>query len=815
MPLHKLFDKKTLTLVFSGVFLCCYTAVAQAPVQIHLFWKNKTFTFPGTIDTSTKVQIIIHQLGSSSDAIEFLKKTKIKIINGTDTNVNRSLYDQINAEASDNPDNLIKLGTGIPTPVINLTKYIKLSQGDQLTFTPFLGTINGKPVVDPQKTPTIQVKKGGDAQPQAADQRIKQQVDDIQATVDQHQKIIENHNDRINLLDESLQNSVNNLNNQVTAQQQTINVLSTRRHKKDKSIPKNEVLRQPYFTSDCNGCIDEEGDLVYDFKCKRLLRVHYLDSVSEPNHYRVAHYYLVRDLTDLPIRAQELIRLKVVGVNRYLYNVNAEVEDSIFNNEAPPIFGQFFSGTGDFVNGLITGVQKAQTDANTLSKGTLSEDQKRNSQQQFADLKKMIREFQRKYNKLREQRVNAYILCADANCCNFPPKVSFSEYADLLSDIRFQISEIEAAYLATIPSGDEINKRIASFQKTLDDCAKKPATTNNTSNTDSAKTKTTKKTDSTKGKNTKKTDNAKAGNTPSAGKDTTTKNNPDSVKQGQSTAQADKPDPCATDNVKKLTDSIATMKELLPLRTTIDNLKASLPSIEDLEKIYLFDMNVVKEQFYYRLPPIYPQGDKLHISLKINSRDSVIAAEMKYMPPTHDELSLDFSVQNKFLFSFSSGPFTAFGNDMDRASYGWQRVPASGSVIGPDASYRLVQTSNAPLPVGIGGYANLGKKISRTFGLAFTCGGGITFNQDILPAFMGGITGSFGDKQRVNLTIGAGGVQVKELKSALYLGTLYQTQPTLDYDRPMKFAFFATLSYSILTSTSRLNIFSSSNKHKH
>lgn len=743
MSIYSMFSKM-LPMVIAGIFSYCSAARAQE-YRLDLTWGTGKFTYPNTpLTPNTAFLVTIHQLPSSAAAQEFLNKTRIRVQKNDGTvDFDRTLSEQIKESGlTDRPDTLIKLGPGRPAPVLRLHEFVRLNEGSSLTLTPFLGSKNGKPLVNVNDVKPLQVGKGDET----PGQETAQQLSSMQAKLNEKDQQIRDQKEKFEQLETGLTKSIQDLNDKLTYQQQSLDALKSPSKKKGKI--ENEVPFQPYFKSNCEGCPDLEGDLIYDFKCRQLLRVHIVGGAP--------HYSIVRDLTDIPVKAQELVRLRVVGINRYLYTVNAKVEDSLFNNEAPPIFGQFFNGTSDFASSLITGAQDAQKNAFKLFAG--SADAHKNPQTDFDSLKKLVIKFQKRYSRLREERINAYILCADADCCRFPPKEPFSEYADLLSEINFQIGEIEAQYLSTIPSGDEINKRINSFQKVLDDCAKAPAAAKSDDNTD-----------------------------------------------------AGKPDPCAGENQKSLSDSIAKLREMIPLRATIDKLKASLPSIDDLEKLYLFDKNVVRDQFYYRLPPVYPQGDKLHVSLKIDGRDSAIGAEMKFMPTSHDELNLDFSVQNKFLFSFSSGPFLAFGNELNRPSYGWQRVPSSGTVIGADASYRLVQTNNAPLPVGVGGYANLGVKITRSFGLGGTIGGGITFNQDILPAFLGGITASFGDRQRINFTFGVAGVQVKELKSSLYLGSVYQSEPTpLAYDRPMKFAFVAAVSYSIFTSTSRLNIFSSS-----
>jgi hypothetical protein len=136
----------------------------------------------------------------------------------------------------------------------------------------------------------------------------------------------------------------------------------------------------------------------------------------------------------------------------------------------------------------------------------------------------------------------------------------------------------------------------------------------------------------------------------------------------------------------------------------------------------------------------------------------------------------------------------------------------NGNVVGAGATYKLIHTGNEPLPIGVGGYANLGWKFNRSLGVAFTAGAGVSLNQDALVSFLGGITPSFGDRQRLNVTIGYGAAQVKELQQELYLGNIYAEKQTLEFQRKMKPAFFLAISYSIFTSTSKLNLFSGSKR---
>lgn len=529
----------------------------------------------------------------------------------------------------------------------------------------------------------------------------------------------------------------------------------------------SKLVGEPGVTpfGDCPTCHEREGDLVYDFSCKSLFQVKIVPGETT-DHTR---YNLVDDLAHVKIKSQQLLRLRVANVNRYLYNVNVTVEDSVYGSSPPAMFNDFFSGNISLVENL------SSLSGKKLSEPVGEEDDGVKVKDEF---KTDLKNFQTAYNELLDIQTKAYLFCPDKDidCCSGSKGLEpFSHYAGLLSTVNENIIQAEMINLAGIPSSTEIVGQINVLQKKIDDCNKSIAAAR------------------------KELEDAETAK--DQGKITAAKEKLKKLVEGD----------CDT---VKLAVQLKTLREKLPLRTSLETLKASIPTHTALRRLYLFDRNISRDHYFYRLPPIYPQGDKLKIVLDINAIDTTITREMGFMPAYHDELNLEFSVRQKFLFSFSSGPFIAWGRHLSLPDYGFKQIPASGTVIGPDARYRLDRTGKTAVPLGLAGYANATWKLDRFLGVGGSLGVGYTFNQEsILPGIMAGVTATLGDQQRLNFTFGYAGIQVKELKKDLYLGNVYAEAPALEYSKPLRGGCFAGVSYSILKSAGKISIFSGSKKN--
>lgn len=751
--------------------------------DVEITWDFNKVTSPFPKDYSyslgQKLDLTINKKLKPAEMRTFLEQTKIRVTDSAHTELvgKTSLAERIKKIPQHGQrifDSLVVNGRINRLNFLSVTGQLK--EGSQVTLLPYLGIADGKPVVENGTEVIITVKKGGVTAGQASstidlsgiDSRIRRDSTRIDVVENKVTDLVNKHDTDIR----QVRNEINTVETNIGAAI-AYSKLSPQERKKmqDRLSQLAQTISNPGDFADCPTCHDQLGDLIYDFRCKRLYRVDAL-MPSEKNGYR-AIYKEVRDLSKVKIKAQELVKMKIIGINRYIYDVDVNVQDSIYGSESPALFNQFFSGNSDLFTDLIS---KGKAENFLYGKS------KEEIESSFGEVEKAFQKFKEEYSKLQDKQVNAYMYCLQDNipCCTDNDLKQYSYYADLLSNVLLVLNKTEVKYLSDVPSSTEILKQISEKQAKKDECKKNE------------------------------------------------KDRPGKIKQLEDQLAAAKPeekaaitdklnkaknDGCDAESLSQLDSQIGDLQNKLPLRVTMDAMKASLPTLDQLRKLYLFDRNIVKDHYFYRLPPIYPQGDKLTIVIDMETKDSVIAANMGFMPTYHDELNLNFSVRNKSLFSFSSGPFFAFGKQLKTKTYGFNRIPSSGTSIDPNAKYRVVETGDGTLPLGLGAYGHIGTKVSRNVGVAGTIGVGYSFNlSSIMPAFMGGATLSFGDRQRLNISFGGAAVQVKELKENIYVGNIYDAAPQLEYNKPMRFGLFVGISYSIFTSTSKVNLFSKSKK---
>lgn len=769
-------------LLVSFLILFALTAYTQDVSIILEYGKDTEFGPDRTLIIGNHLLISLNKQLKQKDIQDFFSNTKISTTNAQNGEglPLTSLKERI--EKSGKTINDFSQTNNVkPFDLLLLTGVVK--EGYTIVIHPFLGLDgNNKPFIPENKSIQVKVLPVKPEEPSEEFKKLSQKVDDSSKDINalkekvsaQDKKIVTETNkstDRLLAIQQSIESQIQ-FNSRPLEEQKRLQRALTK--------SSGVISSLPDFT-DCPSCIDLIGDLIYDFRCKNLY-----EAISDG---KTIQYRLVTDLSTIKVKAQNLVRFKVIGINRYLYAVNATIADSLFGSEPPTLFNQFFSGSSDLLTSL------AEKGKAGLQGASLDPKQNDNINKDFEKFKEILSEFRKKYDTLLDLQTQAYLFCLDdqISCCGDKSIGPFSGYSKSLSDVLIQIGTLETTYLSEMPSSTKILSDINDAQAKIDACKK-----NEKKRADDIAAAKKEKADAQTEKEKATTDPAK-------------KAADDKIKAADDKLKKLNEDGCDESTIKGLNDKIKSLKENLPLRISLDQIKTSLPALVELRKLYMFDRNIVKDHFLYRLPPIYPQGDKLKIVLDMQAIDTTITKQMGFMPTYHDELNLEFSVRNKALFSFSSGPFIAFGFRLPAPTYGFKQIPASGTVIGPQARYQLVPSGNGPLPIGLAGFAHLGTKFSRTFGMAATIGAGYTFNQEsAMPAFLGGVSFCFGNRQRINLTFGLAGVQVKEVKENLYVGNIYESAPELEYNKPLRFGLFAGVTYSLFTSTSQINLFSKS-----
>jgi hypothetical protein len=158
-------------------------------------------------------------------------------------------------------------------------------------------------------------------------------------------------------------------------------------------------------------------------------------------------------------------------------------------------------------------------------------------------------------------------------------------------------------------------------------------------------------------------------------------------------------------------------------------------------------------------------------------------------------------VKRKWYVSFSSGPFAGLSSALRNETYSWQPQPDVNGEFSDSSRYKLVSTGKSSTPIGIAAFANMGTKFNYSLGLGISTGVGVSFINKIKPAYLAGLSLYVGDKQQLNLTLGAIFLPVEKLKKEIYpnIGTdLYAKKPSeIEFKNKLAKGFFLSISYTL------------------
>jgi hypothetical protein len=228
------------------------------------------------------------------------------------------------------------------------------------------------------------------------------------------------------------------------------------------------------------------------------------------------------------------------------------------------------------------------------------------------------------------------------------------------------------------------------------------------------------------------------------------------------------------------------------------------PTEEQLRNLVLFSKNFLKENYTFSTPPIYSLGNRLNIKINIDSKDDLKEIKERIIPTDHQSLEIEGPVLNKWLFSFSSGPFIAFHDALYETNYQFQRIPSSGNLIDENSLYTLTPSGKTNPPLGLSALAHFENKLAGNFGLGFSVGVGLTIETKPRPVFLLGPSIFIGDKNRFVLTAGVAAMQVDVLKKDLYPnGLVYKNSEMLQYYKDLRMGGFFSLTYTLFTIESK------------
>lgn len=262
------------------------------------------------------------------------------------------------------------------------------------------------------------------------------------------------------------------------------------------------------------------------------------------------------------------------------------------------------------------------------------------------------------------------------------------------------------------------------------------------------------------------------------------------------------------------------LKALKSNQLSLEALKSELDKLTDDEllKLVHFENNLIKNNFSYVSPTLYPTGDRFSIKVKIKPNQTEENKKWLVMPLENDEFNIEFRVRNKWFYSFSTGPFIGVGNQFKTENYDWKkiRVTSDDPDVEDTFEYELTKTRNSSLPIGIAAFANLGVKTSDFFGLGGSIGVGSTIADSPQLAYFFGITGFMGQEKQFNFTTGFSFIQVEQLKKELYEfdNFRYNEPETLKFDKKIVNGWFFSISYTVFKPTKESKAKSSVNEDK-
>jgi hypothetical protein len=220
----------------------------------------------------------------------------------------------------------------------------------------------------------------------------------------------------------------------------------------------------------------------------------------------------------------------------------------------------------------------------------------------------------------------------------------------------------------------------------------------------------------------------------------------------------------------------------------------------------IFHNNLVKQNLTYTSPPIYPYGDRLGLVMQITPSDSMI--KMGTAPIQSEAISLDFTVSDRPLFSFSAGTFAGIG--LNSKTYEWQQIPSAGSnTIQSNSPYTLVKTGNGSAPIGFDGMANVTwpwflshcKWARNNIRLGISGGvGAVVTPTPIRIGYLIGGTASVGLYQQFHFSAGVNFMNVNTKKDDLNNSYIYSSNPGIDvYNQKIGVGAFISISYTIFS----------------
>jgi hypothetical protein len=164
----------------------------------------------------------------------------------------------------------------------------------------------------------------------------------------------------------------------------------------------NTTVTQP-DSPECNACKIASSNvktLVYDFECKLF----YFNGV------------ILTNLDMLHLEKNEILNLHIKNVNRYIYQVEIDVEELKFISEAPPLFSKLILGEG-------MSISESQTPGLT--------------EKQMTELQLLKSKINEVLVNLSERQIAALSVCEQEQpCCDYNKDIDFSALMTLINEYK-------------------------------------------------------------------------------------------------------------------------------------------------------------------------------------------------------------------------------------------------------------------------------------------------------------------------------------------------------------------------------------------
>jgi hypothetical protein len=493
----------------------------------------------------------------------------------------------------------------------------------------------------------------------------------------------------------------------------------------------------------------DENDIVYDVKTKQIFQVQDARWVAVDNLKKVRN-----------VRYNQKLRLRVINVNRYNYNVGLTANDVLHvSDKAPAVFDELFLGGGD------SAVQKLlATAVSAMAAAAVANDD--------STLKKLVDDYNRlriSYDTMLQDWIDAYNYCLPEAlpCCTIK-----NLDADVFTVFSSEVREVKETYYAAIKN---VQGNIKGHDATIKGAEASIAVEKG------------KIADLEKEKLDPKTKPVRL-----AQISVDIKNHESRIRAFEKTIAEQETFKVGVEEDKKRIEKIGEF--LFSLSET------------KLLRLAFHKKNRLYNHLIYTSPPIYPTGNSVKIGIQLTPRDSSLVVKWNGYPLENDSLGFELPVSGRLNFSFSSGPFVGLNKAFRKEEYFWQAQPDAAGLVQDSTQYKLLSRGQNAMPIGLAGFANAIYKIKQNFGLGGSVGAGLTLEKKSRPAYFLGATMQIGHLQQLNLTFGAALMRSEKLDQNLYPDATYKVRPANpEYRSTNEYGFFFSVSYSIFNMSEKKN----------